>query len=241
MADAQIWTPDVGAGETVYTVGGTVEFTLKTVNADFADNGATSAWLPAVLIVSDAGHTIALAVDQAVQVQAGSDASVSFFPGVKHAGTSSNGGDLPWIRRRKAGAADQSIGTSLEPLITWNSTHNDYPSVFAAGADGITVLEDGLYSITCHLFLNLVIGHFPFEIYLNNVDSDSAFRYSAPAQFPLYSGVAVSDLVARLTAGQDIYVTCRQESGFPWSAAGNDGCWFEIRRLGDSTVVDSFG
>jgi hypothetical protein len=85
MADAQIWAPDVAAGESVYTVGGTVEFTLKTVNADFTDNGAASAWLPCVLIVSDAGHVIARSVDPAVQVAAGSDASVSFFPGVKHA------------------------------------------------------------------------------------------------------------------------------------------------------------
>ena len=86
MADAQIVNAAVAAGESPCTLPGSVEFTLKAVNADFTDNGAAAAWLPAVLVTSDSGHTIALAIDPAVEVAAGSDASVSFFPGVKHVG-----------------------------------------------------------------------------------------------------------------------------------------------------------
>jgi hypothetical protein len=150
-------------------------------------------------------------------------------------------GDLPWTRRRKLGAADQTVPSATEPTVTWNSTHNDYPAVFAAGALGIQVLEDGLYSILVHLFLNTVVGNFPFETYVSNIESDVAFRYSQPAQFPLFSGVASFHTIARLTAGHDIYVTCRQESGVDWTLAGNDGCYFELVRLGDATVADSFG
>lgn len=100
MADAQISSPAVEAGESVYTIAPAVEFTLKTISAEFADNGAAAAWLPAVLISSDAGLVIARAVDQAVQVQAGDDASVSFFPGVKHAGGGASALDLPWGMRQ---------------------------------------------------------------------------------------------------------------------------------------------
>lgn len=241
MADSQILNAQVEASQSAYPVPDSVRFILKSVAASFLDNGAAGNWIPAVLIQSDSGHTIARALDPSVVVTAGDDADVSWFPGVKAGGGGSTATAFPWIRRRKLGAVDQTIGSNLEPLITWNSTHNDFPAVFTAGVDGIEVLVDGLYSITVHLFINGLIGNFPFEIYLNNVDSDDAFRYSASAQFPLYSGVAVADLVARLSAGHDVYVTCRQESGFPWTIAGNDGCWFELRRLGDVTVADSFG
>lgn len=84
MADTQIWAPDVAAGESVYEVRGGVEFTLKAVNADFDGSGAAAVYLPCVLIVSDSGHVIARACDQAVTVGAGDDAEVSWFPGVKH-------------------------------------------------------------------------------------------------------------------------------------------------------------
>ncbi len=84
MADAQISNPAVAAGKSVYTVKRDVEFTLKAVNADFDGSGAAAAYLPCVLIASDAGLVIARACDQAVTVAAGASAEVSFFPRVKH-------------------------------------------------------------------------------------------------------------------------------------------------------------
>lgn len=98
MADSQIVSSAVADAQSVYQLQGGVRFILKAVNADFADNGAASAWLPAVVIGSDSGNVIARAVDQAVQVAAGSDAACSFFPGVKHAsGGGAVGVDLPWM------------------------------------------------------------------------------------------------------------------------------------------------
>lgn len=92
MADTQILNPSVEDAESVYQVPGPVTFVLKAVNADFADNGAAGSWLPAVVVVSDSGHVIARAVDQAVLVAAGGSAAVSFFPGVKHAASSAVAG-----------------------------------------------------------------------------------------------------------------------------------------------------
>jgi hypothetical protein len=150
-------------------------------------------------------------------------------------------GDVPWIRRRKLAMADQAFDTGVEPTLTWNATHNDYPAVFAAGALGAQVLIDGLYSIVCRLFLNGVVGNFPAELYLNNIDSDAFGRYPSVTLFPLYSAMLQGSTIARLVAGSDIYVTCRQESGSMWSIEGNDGCYLELRRLGDVTTVDTFG
>jgi hypothetical protein len=58
---------------------------LKAVYAEFTDNGAAVNWLPCVTILSDSGDIIGRAVDQGVMVTAGSDADVTWFPGVKAA------------------------------------------------------------------------------------------------------------------------------------------------------------
>lgn len=87
MAETQILKPDVAAAPSTFVVPEGVEFELKAVRADFTDNGAAGDWLPALVIRSDAGHTVSRATDQAVKVTAGDDAEVSWFPGVKHAQT----------------------------------------------------------------------------------------------------------------------------------------------------------
>src|SRR5689334_15295890 len=69
-----------------YDVDANVELTLKAVNANFTDNGATGDWLPAVVLISDSGHVIARALLPDVKVTAGDDAEVSWFPGVKSGG-----------------------------------------------------------------------------------------------------------------------------------------------------------
>lgn len=153
MADAQIWAPDVGAGETVYTVGGTVEFTLKTVNADFTDNGAASAWLPGVLIVSDAGHVIARAVDQAVQVQAGSDASVSFFPGVKHAAAAAAAAGTPWALLDSTAGEALARSSSFTFSFAGANFNTSDPAVFSLRPfsppfQGIAFLATGVYYVS---------------------------------------------------------------------------------------------
>lgn len=80
MPDAQIFTGDSGQAPLDYTLPGGVSFILKAVNAEFDGSGAAGAYLPVVEISSDSGHTVARAVDTAVEVAAGASANVSFFP-----------------------------------------------------------------------------------------------------------------------------------------------------------------
>lgn len=94
----QIFDGAVAAAPKDYTLAANVEFVLKCVNASFTDNGAAGDWLPAVVLVSDSGHVIGRGVDQGVKVTAGSDAEVSWFPGVKHAAAAASGTTLAFAR-----------------------------------------------------------------------------------------------------------------------------------------------
>jgi hypothetical protein len=78
-----------------YLVPGTTAIRIKQIHVSYADNGASGDWLPAVRIISDSKHRMGTAADQAVKVTAGSDADVSFFPGVKHA-AAAGGGSFHW-------------------------------------------------------------------------------------------------------------------------------------------------
>lgn len=68
-----------------YVVPGNALIQLRSVKVEYVDNGAAVAWLPSIQILSDSGHLMVEAADQAVSVPAGNDARVSFFPGVKQA------------------------------------------------------------------------------------------------------------------------------------------------------------
>lgn len=87
MPDAQITVPAVSAAPAEYSVSGAADFILKAVNANMDGSGAAATWLPCVEIVSDSGHVVARAVDQAVSVAAGGSAEVSWFPRVRRRAT----------------------------------------------------------------------------------------------------------------------------------------------------------
>lgn len=84
MADTAILAAGGANAPLTYKVPGAAILTIKQVHVKYIDNGASGDWLPAVRIVNDAGHTMGTAADQGVKVTSGSDADVSFFPGVKH-------------------------------------------------------------------------------------------------------------------------------------------------------------
>jgi hypothetical protein len=125
VADAQITNPAVAAGASVYEVPRTVEFTLKTVNALFTDNGAAGDWLPAVVIRSDAGLVIARAADQAVLVSGGDDAEVSWFPGVKNTGAGFRG--LPEARA-SGPSPSAAIPSGVVQTFQWGSAQLSGPT-----------------------------------------------------------------------------------------------------------------
>src|SRR5207253_5999333 len=78
-----------------YKVPGASVIRIKQVHVHYTDNSAGGDWLPMVRIVSDSGHTMGQAADQAVKVTAGDDAAVTFHPGVKHAAAAAAAGVTP--------------------------------------------------------------------------------------------------------------------------------------------------
>jgi hypothetical protein len=84
MADVQIVRSARSAVPASYVLPDAADFTLKAVQASFDGSGAAGAYLPCVTILSDSGHVVARAVDQAVSVAAGGNAEVSWFPWLKH-------------------------------------------------------------------------------------------------------------------------------------------------------------
>jgi hypothetical protein len=84
-----------------------VELILRTVHANFSDNGAGGDWLPCVDLISDSGHTIARCCDPNVVVTAGDDAEVTWFPDVKPVGSSTPSSASVVYSR---GHTDQNLG-----------------------------------------------------------------------------------------------------------------------------------
>lgn len=68
-----------------YSIPAAQQIRLLSVSAVFVDNGAASDWCPAVVIEDNNGNALVRAADKGVTVTAGSDAEVSWFPGVKAA------------------------------------------------------------------------------------------------------------------------------------------------------------
>src|ERR1700675_3341367 len=85
MADSALLAAGGDDAPLSYLVPGSTAIRIKQIHVSYVDNGASGDWLPAVRIISDSKHRMGTAADQAVKVTAGSDADVSFFPGVKHA------------------------------------------------------------------------------------------------------------------------------------------------------------
>lgn len=89
--DTQITATSTEAAPKDYTIPKNAEVLLRSVKATFTDNGAAGNWLPACVLISDSGHKIVQALDRGVEITAGSDAEVSWFPGVKGAGAAAAG------------------------------------------------------------------------------------------------------------------------------------------------------
>lgn len=129
----QIVHSPVAAAPNDYTVADNVEFKLVAVNANFADNGAGSDWLPAVVLLSDSGHVIARALLPDVKVTAGDDAEVSFFPGVKPGG--GGAATLPQLNQShltQSRSAVQTITSGVVTTIGWDGFQSlpGYGSMF---------------------------------------------------------------------------------------------------------------
>lgn len=82
MASEPLRSSAVVAAPKDYSIPPAQEIILLSVRASFIDNGAGGDWLPAFQLLDNNGNVLVTAADQGVKVTAGSDAEVSFFPGV---------------------------------------------------------------------------------------------------------------------------------------------------------------
>lgn len=127
--DTQLLSTAVADGNSDYLVKPAVEFRLKAVSAEFTDNGAGAAWLPAVVLISDSGHVIARALDTSVTVAAGGSADVSFFPRGRRVKAAAGP-----ILDFNVGEIGNTIATTLGTTCTVTA---NYQQVFAG--DGILI------------------------------------------------------------------------------------------------------
>lgn len=119
--DTQIFSGAVRAGNSDYELPGDSEIRVKAVQATFNDNGAGADWCPAVVMISDSGHTIARALLPDVKVTAGDDAEVSWFPGVKPGGAGVTAAFLGQSGLWQSRHANQSIPSGAVTKLTFTS------------------------------------------------------------------------------------------------------------------------
>ena len=136
MADSDVQILATGADPVPldYVVKDTVVLQPKMIQALFTDNGAGADWLPAVVFISDSGHVLGRAVDQAVKVTAGDNAEVSWFPGVKHGGATPTASLAQSFVDQATGAFTVPSGalTSIT-FSTFTQAQGFNPGTFATG------------------------------------------------------------------------------------------------------------
>ncbi len=131
MPDIQIRSTSNAVLPEDYIVPGTVTLTPKQIHVDYVDNSASGDWLPCITFISDAGVVLGRAVDQAVKVTAGDDASVTWFPGVKNEAASVV--QLRHVQQRSYTSIGQVIHTGSLTAITF-----DAGSIYSAATQPLT-------------------------------------------------------------------------------------------------------
>lgn len=107
-----------------YPVASNVELILKQVNAAIDGSGAASAYLPAVVLLSDSGHVIGRYVNRGEPIAAGASAEVTWFPGGGLGGGGS-GAVVAWGFIQGSGATTTVTGdpaTGNPTRMTWDAT-----------------------------------------------------------------------------------------------------------------------
>lgn len=93
MADASILDPSVAAAPKQYTISGSQELLIKSIDASFDGSGAATSWVPAVQLLDSAGELIGT-YPMDSSLAAGASADVSFFPSLKRGSGGSGGGGI---------------------------------------------------------------------------------------------------------------------------------------------------
>jgi hypothetical protein len=154
VASVPIRSTAVVAAPKDYPIPPSQEIILQSVRASFLDNGAGGDWVPALQILDNNGNVLVTAADKGVTVTAGSDADVSWFPGVKVAGGASTAAlSYAWGWRDNASgdpniflAAGASINIPFLHATTTNASVMSWSTV-ANPNDRLILGAAGLYAI----------------------------------------------------------------------------------------------
>lgn len=148
------------------------------------------------------------------------------------------GNTYSWARRRVYAQSNQSITDGSEVNVTMAHFATSDAGVFEAydvgSADGITVLDNGLYLLTARLFWNDWPG--AHEMTINGIDPGAFAGYTFHASAMANTLIHANGIHVRLAAGQDLYMTTYHEFGSARSifggAGGGGGTFFELVKLG---------
>ena len=126
MASVPLRSTSVVAAPKDYSIPNAQQILLLSVRASFTDNGAAGDWLPALQVLDNNGNVLVTAADQGVKVTAGSDADVSWFPGVKHTAAAGGGTAVDWCYIVTAGAVPSTdiFGPGTTDTISTFATSN---------------------------------------------------------------------------------------------------------------------
>ena len=152
MASEPVRSTTVVAAPKDYSIPPSQQIRLLSVRAEFHDNGAGGDWLPALEILDNNGNVLVTAADQGVKVTAGSDADVSWFPGVKKGGGAGGGAvSYAWGWRDNA-SGDPNLfinsGAQLNiPFLHTSTSNSGVMSWFTAvnANDRLQLSAQGLY------------------------------------------------------------------------------------------------
>jgi hypothetical protein len=149
----QIYTPGPNDAPLKYTVPGTQRMIPRAFQALFDGSGASGDFVPAVVIRSQAGHVIARAILDST-ITAGDGAEVSWFPGVKHAGTTTATTTPVAFVQYQDTAGVLPVGTTHPPIASITQTVPGVVTAGGAGPNPFLVNTDGTYLFQLSCFVS---------------------------------------------------------------------------------------
>ena len=183
MASVPLRSTSVVAAPKDYSIPNAQQILLLSVRASFTDNGAASDWLPALQVLDNNGNVLVTAADQGVKVTAGSDADVSWFPGVKHSASASASFSAYAELTMTGGDPPVSIASGGSVVVPWpHATWNDdsafgtstialYPAPHNTAGDTLLLLrKTGVYYLFFKFITENTVGTYQRFGYINNAD-----------------------------------------------------------------------
>lgn len=245
MASEPVRSTAIEAAPKDYSIPAAQQIRLLSVRASFTDNGAASDWLPALQILDNNGNVLVTAADQGVKVTAGSDADVSWFPGVKVAAAAAASSGAAWFF---ASRVTSFTVTTTSPIrrIPWTHFVTSDPSVFTMGTH--TAANDTVIGNKAGIYLGFTnVGWHSPMTYPGSVDiitdffgvdpgANNPFSAQTTASDPVGQVTEVSSICAAITNAVPGEISVRVHN---WDASNRnvDSAFYIVAYLPNSTFV----